>query len=391
MSVPSEWALTRHALMLELSALPGVGDVLLWQRRLADAIIDAEEPRMGVDRAVAKRHRHLLRVIADGLVHTLLPQHTIRSLSRHPGKPASLSAQGADFDFVFEQARRLWSLGLIPIVADLTTLIGVGDVVGWNGDGVVVVECKNRPAPAREAMTGRLARQRRRGQQIADYLTTSRVDEGDVVRQAYETSLPSSGWEAVANLLSRCDASPSGVAAYALGPADTLVAAASWAAPADVLQVAPDAGRMPQAAIAFYSELINGASYRRMAPSSYPVGGEHRSRLLEGDLELIRLADLGGLAAEFDHDGAAVTMVPEPRADRLELRVDVDGLEYTRFTDQLAEFCLWMPVPVAALRQALLEYTRVLLNERASGVDLADSVGLAAGDNFAYETVYRPG
>lgn len=391
MSVPSEWAQTRHALMLELSALPGVGDVLLWQRRLADAIIGAEEPPMGVDRAVAKRHRHLLRVIADGLVHTLLPQHTIRSLSRHPGRPASLSPQGADFDFVFEQARRLRSLGLIPIVADLTTLIGVGDLVGWNGDGVVVVECKNRPAPAREATTGRLARQRRRGQQIADYLTTSRVDEGDVVRQAYETSLPSPDWEAVADLLSRCDTSPSGVAAYALGPADTLVAAASWAAPADVMQVAPNAGRMPQAATAFYSELINGASHRRMAPSSYPVGGEHRSRLLEGDLQLIRLADLGGLAAEFDHDGAAVAMVPELSAGRLELRVDVDGVEYTRFTDQLAEFCLWMPVPVAALRQALLEYTRVLLNERASGVDLADSVGLATGDNFAYETVYRPG
>ena len=211
------------------------------------------------------------------------------------------------------------------------------------------------------------------------------------MRQAYETSLPSPDWDAVADLLGRCDTSPSGVAAYALGPADTLVAAASWAAPADVMQVAPDAGGMPQAAIAFYSELINGASHRRMAPSSYPVGGEHRSRLLEGDLQLIRLADLGGLSAEFDHDGVAVAMVPEPRAGRLELRVDVDGVEYTRFTDQLAEFCLWMPVPVAALRQALLEYTRVLLNERASGVDLADSVGLATGDNFAYETVYRSG
>lgn len=33
----------------------------------------------------------------------------------------------------------------------------------------------------------------------------------------------------------------------------------------------------------------------------------------------------------------------------------------------------------------------MLLNEGASGVDLADSVGLATGDNFAYETVYRPG
>ena len=114
-----------------------------WQRRLADAIIDAELPEAGIDRAEAKRHRHLLRVMADGLVHTLLPDHIIRSLSRHPGKPALLSAQGADFDFVFDEARKLSSLGVVPVIADLTTLIGVGDIVGWNGDGVVVVECKN--------------------------------------------------------------------------------------------------------------------------------------------------------------------------------------------------------------------------------------------------------
>src|SRR5665647_2399512 len=156
-SAPPEWMQTRHALLLELAALPGGGDVLEWQRRLADAIIEAEDPPIGTDRAVAKRHRHLLRVIADGLVHTLLPEHTVRSLSRHPGKPASLSAQGADFDFVFEQATRLSSLGFIPIIADLTTLIGIGDIVGWSSDGVVVLECKNRPAPAQGAPTGRLA------------------------------------------------------------------------------------------------------------------------------------------------------------------------------------------------------------------------------------------
>lgn len=102
MSVQAAWAQTRQVLLLELAALPAEGDVMQWQRRLADAIIDAERPEAGIDRALAKRHRHLLRVIADGLVHTLLPDHTIRSLSRHPGKPASLSAQGADFDFVFD-------------------------------------------------------------------------------------------------------------------------------------------------------------------------------------------------------------------------------------------------------------------------------------------------
>jgi len=381
---------TRRSLLLELAALPGELDLLQWQRRLADAIIRAENPPSDVDRFEAKRHRQLLRVIADGLVHWLLPDHTIRSLSRHPGRPASLSAQGADFDFVFGQAAALASLGYIPIVTDLTTLIGVGDIVGWNPDGVVVLECKNRPAPAQEAKTGRLARQRRRGEQVETYLTTSRIDEGDVMRQAVTLSLPSPDWDAVADLLTRCDASPSGTAAYSLGPADTLVAATSQSTPEQFMEVLPDGDKAAQMAVVFYSELIDGASYRLMAPSSYPISGEQRFRLLEGELQLVRIADVGCLAAEFDHDGAAVAMVPERSAGRLDLRIDVEGGEFTKVTHQLAEFALWMPVPMAALRQTLIGFAHELLRDRASGAERFDGIGLAPGDNFKYMTVYRP-
>lgn len=391
MSVSATWEQTRHGLLLELAALPSEGDVVQWQRRLADAIIDAESPKVGTDRAEAKRHRHLLRVIADGLVHELLHEHTIRSLSRHPGKPASLLAQGVDFDFVFEQASRLYSLGFIPIIADLTTLVGVGDIVGWNGDGVVVLECKNRPAPLREATTGRLARQRHRGEQVETYLTTSTLDEGDSVRQAYTMSLPSPDWAAVTDLLERCEGSSSGVAMYSLGPNDILVAATSQATPEQVVMLLRDFGESASPTVVFYSELIDTASYRFMAPSSYPVGGDRRWRLLEGELRLIRLIDTSGFAAEFVHEGAVITLVPEQSAGRLDLRIDVDGHEYTRITHQLAEFCLWMPVPLAAMRQTLIDYALTLVSERAAAsAETGDSPNLASGDNFKYATVYRP-
>ncbi|SMX78856.1 hypothetical protein [Brevibacterium antiquum] len=390
MSVSEAWAQTRRTLLLELAALPVKGDAMQWQRRLADAIIDAEHPDAGIDRAEAKLHRHLLRVIADGLVHTLLPEHTIRSLSRHPGKPASLSAQGADFDFVFAQAHKLCDLGVIPIIADLTTLIGVGDIVGWSADGVMVLECKNRPAPQHEPTTGRLARQRRRGEQLETYLTTSTLDEGDFVRQAHAISLPSPDWAAVAGLLERCEASPTNVAVHSLGPNDILVAATSQATVEQVGRVMAALGDSKNPSVAFYSELIDTASYRLMAPSSYPIGGERRWRLLEGDLQLVRLVDTGNFAAGFDHEGAAVTLVPERSAGRLNLRIDIDGQEYTKFTHQLAEFCLWMPVPLAALRLTLIDYARILLNDRASIAELGDSRDLAPGDNVKYATIYRP-
>ncbi|MGJ0223773.1 hypothetical protein ACQUZK_10260, partial [Streptococcus pyogenes] len=79
-------------------------------------------------------------------------------------------------------------------------------------------------------------------------------------------------------------------------------------------------------------------------------------------------------AAEFDHDGAAVAMVPERSDGQPHLRVDVDGREHTRFTHQFAEYCLWMPVPAAVLRETLVGYTRALLAERASGVEVLDGL-----------------
>ncbi|MCR1160329.1 hypothetical protein NEK97_02490 [Paenarthrobacter sp. UW852] len=99
---------------------------------------------------------------------------------------------------------------------------------------------------------------------------------------------------------------------------------------------------------------------------------------------------MGRLAAEFVHEGVAITLVPEHSAGRVDLRVDFDGQEYTKITHQLAEFCLWMPVSLDAMRQTLIDYARTLASERSAGVsETGDLPSLASGDNFAYATVYR--
>lgn len=383
----------RRSLIVEFAALPGEGDVVAWQRRLADAIIDAEAGSPQHDSAGLKWHRHLLRVIGDALVHALLPAHTIRALSRHPGKPPSLSAQGEDFDFVFECARTLRRSGAVPIVADLTTLIGIGDLVGWGGGGVGVYECKNRIPPMRISTSGRVARQRLRGERTEEYLTESRIeDDGDLVREAYDFPLPEPEWEAVRDLLERCLAAPTKLATYSFGTDDTLVACTR-----DIVLGDDIAGRLPTGghlvlpAMALYSELFESADHRLRAPSSYPLSGDLRWRLLENELSLIRLVDMGALEAEFTESAHRGRLTPRRGRHGFEVGLDVAGFEPITFTHQLVGFCLWMPVPVSAMRATLIDHSRVLAAQVEPGQGLGSAMDLAEGDTFIYSMAYRAG
>ncbi len=371
-SVLDTWEETRRSLVLELAALPSEGDVMQWQRRLAEEIASAERPPVGVSRVDAKRHLHLLRVITDGLVHKLLDDHFIRTLSRHPGKPASLSGQGADFEFVLDQADLLHRRGVIPIVADLTTLIGVGDIVGLTpGGAAMVLECKNRSAPTRLPTTGRLARQRIRGENLEKYLTNSSIDEGDLTRIAITMPLPLPDWESVANLLDRCEDSPNGTAVSLFGPNDLLVAATSQSEPEQVWAVVSENIHSAQPAVAFYSELIDTASYRMMAPSSYPVQAEQRWRLLEGDLQLFRFVDMDVFSSKFEHNGSSITLAPHRTAEGYNLRIDVDGDEFASLTNQIAEYCAWMPVPLVAMRETIINHARDLIDRQENLLKLS--------------------
>lgn len=69
---------------------------------------------------------------------------------------------------------QLFRAGKVPIIADLTNVLLVGDVVAVDsGGGIEVVECKNTRIPVRLPASGRLARQRQRGERLASYLRES--------------------------------------------------------------------------------------------------------------------------------------------------------------------------------------------------------------------------
>jgi hypothetical protein len=378
--------------MTEFTGLPGQGDVVTWQRRLADAIIEAEVGWQHAKLADRKRHRHLLRVIGDALVHALLPSHTIRALSRHPAKPPAISSQGDDFDFVFECARQVRSARLIPIVADLTTLIGIGDVVGWGPGGVVVLECKNRTMPTRTSTSGRVARQRQRGEDVETYLSASRLVESDgLVRQAYEAALPSPDFAAVEDLLVRCNASTTMVATHSFGTNDTLIAFSRTASLHDIQGAIPNGEGLGLPAFADYADLVDASDHRLMSPSSYPLPAELRLQLLEGAIHLARCADLGMLTAEFDERNVRAKLLPQRRDGVIEVRLDVAGFEPVAFSHEMINACIWMPVAISDMRQALIENARLLIAHATPAGGLGADMALASGDSVMYATAYRDG
>ncbi|MBC9225872.1 hypothetical protein GL325_06035 [Aeromicrobium sp. 636] len=397
------YAAERRRLLHDFGELPHAGSGIDWQRQLADAIMRAERDsadraRTKGERLDAKRHRHLLRVIGDGLVHTLLPSHTIRSLSRHPGKPAHLTSQGDDFEFVFDSARAIASLGGIPILSDLTTLIGIGDIVTVLHDGVAVIECKNRPAPDHPP-TGRPARQQQRGESAVDYLANSYIEEDGGHRIAYESPLPDPDFELVERLLHECIEHPQGTAVHAYADDDLFIAATEDAPPdvvmAEIAKIMdatePGTGELAMVGISFLGELVEAATYRRLSPSNYPIAPQLRWRLLERELHLIRIVNMGALAAEVGlDDGRMLTLTPRRGEHGFEVAIEGTEADQSVFTHEVAELCVWTPISVESLRGSLIEQAKQALTDLAAIAGGDMSTVSAYGDNIIYNTLYRP-
>ena len=398
----TKYSAERRNLLRQSDALPRAGNVIEWQRQLADAIMRAERDsadrtRTNADRLEAKRHRHLLRVVGDGLVHTLIPSHTIRTLSRHPGKPAHLTSQGEDFEFVLETAQTLASLGAIPIVSDLTTLIGLGDIVIIVPDGVSVIECKNSQAPARPP-TGRIARQQQRGVNAADYLANSWVEEDGGYRVAFENPLPQPDYELVERLLHECIQHPQGIAVHAFSEDDLIIAATEnadtdlvMAELAKVMDPSETAESRTLVGISFLDDLVETATYRRVAPPNYPIAPQLRWQLLERELHLIRIVNMEALAAEIAlDDGRTLTLTPRRGEHGIEVLIEGTEADHLNFSHEIAEFCVWTPTPIDALRESLIAQAKQIpAHLTALAADDLPAIS-AYGDSITYRTLYRP-
>jgi hypothetical protein len=284
------------------------------------------------------------------------------------------------------------SAGLIPIIADLTSLIGVGDVVGVSPAGVVVLECKNTSMPSRLSTSGRLARQRERGEQAEHYLTTGRLEQPDgTLKQAFVMDLPDPDFDAVEALLKRCTESDSLVATHTFGENDTLIACTLDTSP-DAIAAALPAGRdLAFPVLSFFSEVTQKSSHRLWAPSSYPLTVELRIRLLEGELQLLRLADLGALAVEFALGEKLATLTPQRGPTGVQVTLDVPGMTPVTITNQVIDSAFFMPISVSDLRTALVEMAHRHVLAGGASTDKLTGLPPAVGDLFVYATAYRDG
>jgi len=381
----------RRQLIAEFVALPGEGDVILWQRALAEALVNAELNHEHHEKVLIKHHRHLLRIIGDALVYELLPSHTIRTLGKGPrAAPPGIASQGADFDFVFECAERLRAQGIVPIIADLTTLINTGDVIGWNGSGIVALECKNRPVPERLATSGRLARQRARGEAAEAYLRSSVLEEEGIVRQAVDFDIPDPAWVDLEGAILEADQSQAGFAVRELGKGDVvLVCTARMASVEDLGPAIPDTRDYGTPMMVNLRESLYSSDFRVQPPTAYPLTADYRHRLLEGQILIYRFVDVELLGASFIHDGIRTILSPRFTDDGLYVDVvSPTHRDSASFGPPLTRYALMMPVRLSQMRDAMTAYA-----SRAMIADIEDSTsgpGVAPGDQFTYATAYRP-
>lgn len=400
----------RSDLVRYFSGLPGAGSVIELQRMLLKEHLRTHRTRP--ERDVLKHHRGKLRAVGDALAWSLLPAHTIRTLSKHPHRAAAPPVNADDAAFVMQVVEHLASAGFLPIISDLTNVLLVGDVVAIGRRGEIeVVECKNARIPVKPPASGRLARQRHRGERLSAYLRESKMPYGDELQQyaakmgistdarpaspslvATDIALPEPHPEWLAMACSQYEESPHGAARVDIGPGDYLVIADRQAledfGDDDVLAVISS---MDRAAICFHWEQIDGPLPHIRSVLSYPLDWEVRAGLLETELVMMRLVDLA-IFEEPDDDGVFLAL-----QDDFSL-LWTQGENSIRFSRRFVDEVLGGPVSAADMRDCLLNCLRD--DKKKFSTQLADVERLklarqderGSGSEARYTTAYpNPG
>ncbi|MFE7191352.1 hypothetical protein [Kitasatospora sp. NPDC057541] len=346
---------TRASLVAALDTASSPKDIFDLQRRIAEEI-RAAEPQ---DSEEADDHRHLLRLMGDSLAWKMLNRHAIRELARDRRDPPHLSSQGEDFEFVMSVAGRDLDAGRVPIVCDLTHLLAVGDIVSTAGSGITILECKNKRLPFREP-GGRHARQETRARKAAEYLKNGHVtDSSGFTTVSVDLDEPESAYEILRDCVDRaCAHDGGGGSVGVIGDRDFILALHHGSKSiAELMEqvsqtIRMDGWRIPIAQ--GFSDAVWGPSPFRSNPYMLPLSAGQRADLVDGNLTLMRIVDIGMLDYSGDLHGLDVRIATRmrERIPRFDTLVDGRPVEIsTRFIEQV----LWDFKPLAATRAMVAE------------------------------------
>jgi hypothetical protein len=288
----------RTRLVERLAKLPAEGSVMDLQLEMA-AAHDIGNDHMAVDPVAAKRHVHLLRVIADGLAWRLLDPHLIRTLAKNPGPPAKITRHDPGFAFTIEVAYKVTLQGQIAIVNDLTNFLRIGDITAVGLDGATLIECKATQTPRLHDKRGRRARQRERGEKSAEYLNTSETQdsEGGTVVAVDIPDIPPK-YDAVRDLLRELKGEGKPFAIRTLGNRDVLaVVRGIEEGFGEALSNAVSGWVQPL--LATHTDNVDDPRWFVPPVTAYEIDVDDMVAALEGELVFVRIVDLH----EFETSG----------------------------------------------------------------------------------------
>ena len=383
---------------MQFGGLPETGSPLSLQHSLAVEVLAAEYKSREKRSEILARHKRLVRIIGDSLASSVLNEHTIRTLGRHPGSPASLVGQADDFAFVEDVAGKLAASGYTPILCDLTNLLRVGDIVAVTADHVLVLECKRSPLPNRLPKTGRLARQRARGNQAASYLANSRVVEpGGVERQALSFAMPEPRWDMLANLADQLSPGVSSSAMTMLDDGDALALTTTDADIGAILAGLHDAVSGGTPVLGCHLDIVREPRWNCPSPLLFPVPSWLQHALLECDTLMFRLVDLDRFITSSTTPSGQLAKTTIRAAHGISLSMAINN-EIHDFGPSFLDRVMYTPTTLVDTRDALLSCADMLYAPIAISTDqhadftvqTADKIQaqLANGDDVTYGTVY---
>ncbi|WP_157429953.1 hypothetical protein [Actinomadura oligospora] len=382
---------TRAELLARFDDITTPSDVIDLQRALAAEIRSAEADRNEDN----DWHRHLLRLMGDAIAWKSLERHSIRELARGRRRPPSLTSQGQDFDYVLDVATEVADGNLIPIVADLTHLISVGDIIAVGPSAISILECKNRKPPAGPPR-GRHRRQEIRALQAADYLTDGIVTSSDGMKYlSVEVAEPQPEIAALQQCIEAAQRSPVGAALLDLGERDLILAL--WPGgldPNEVLQeVSVDPANWAHPQLSFISNAVENPGPFRFNPYATALPMPFRLALAEGELIVGRFVDLGFLETRQSADGGPDIEIYRKEGN-LHLRTNLLGHDL-EFSDRFIEQVMWNFTSVhamgATLPRILSEFARLGPDPTDEAREEAASPTVTSLHGFIYSDVEENG